>query len=177
MWKTEEVTKEHIQNHILIMHDSSVCLVESNSLQPHGLWPTRHLCPWDFPGENTGVGCRFLLQWILLTQGSNLHPLHLLHWQVDSLPLPGKPWYYRTDHLNKYWRIWGTLRLVLRLDKEGIFGEHRCALWRKETFGWVKWSEGCDCKLGVWWGFLRRNPGDGRAGTKSGLCLSQPGDS
>ena len=22
----------------------------------------RLLCPWDFPGKNTGVGCRFLLQ-------------------------------------------------------------------------------------------------------------------
>ena len=26
-------------------------------LQPHGLQPTRFLCPWDFPGKNTGVGC------------------------------------------------------------------------------------------------------------------------
>ena len=41
---------------------------------------------WDFPGKNTGVGCPFLLQGILLTQGSNLHLLHLLHWQADSLP-------------------------------------------------------------------------------------------
>ena len=42
---------------------------------------------WDFPGKNTGVGCHFLLQGIFLTQGSNPHLLHLLHWQVDSLPL------------------------------------------------------------------------------------------
>ena len=34
----------------------------SNSLPPHGLQPTRLLCPWDFPGKNTGVGCHFLLQ-------------------------------------------------------------------------------------------------------------------
>ena len=27
--------------------------------------------PWDFPGENTGVGCHFHLQGIFLTQGSN----------------------------------------------------------------------------------------------------------
>ena len=27
--------------------------------------------PWDFPGENTGVGYHFLLQGIFLTQGSN----------------------------------------------------------------------------------------------------------
>ena len=48
------------------------CSVVSNSLQPHGLLPTRLLCPWNFPGENTGVGCHFLLQGIFLTQGSNL---------------------------------------------------------------------------------------------------------
>ena len=29
------------------------------------------LCPWDFPGNNIGVGCHFLLQTILPTQGSN----------------------------------------------------------------------------------------------------------
>ena len=41
----------------------------------------------DFPGRNNGVGCHFLLQGIFLTQWSNLHLLHLLQWQVDSLPL------------------------------------------------------------------------------------------
>ena len=24
------------------------------------------LCPWDFPGKNTGVGCHFLLHWTCL---------------------------------------------------------------------------------------------------------------
>ena len=43
------------------------------------------LCPLNFPGKNTGVGCHFLLQGIFLTQGSNPHLLHLLHWQADSL--------------------------------------------------------------------------------------------
>ena len=54
-------------------------------------WPTlldpmdcRRLCPWDFPGKHTEVGCHFFLQGIFLTQGLNPH---LLHWQVDSLPL------------------------------------------------------------------------------------------
>ena len=28
---------------------------------PHGLQPTRFLCPWQSPGKNTGVGCHFLL--------------------------------------------------------------------------------------------------------------------
>ena len=26
---------------------------------PHGLWPTRLHCPWDFPGKNPGVGRHF----------------------------------------------------------------------------------------------------------------------
>ena len=34
----------------------------NNSLQPYGLQTTRLLCPWDFPGKNTGVGCHFPLQ-------------------------------------------------------------------------------------------------------------------
>ena len=38
-------------------------------------------------GKNTGAGCHFLLQGLVLTQGSNPYCLHLLHWQVDSLPL------------------------------------------------------------------------------------------
>ena len=50
--------------------------VVSDSLQPHGLKPTRLLCPWDFPGKNTRVGCHFLLQGIFPTQGWNPGLLH-----------------------------------------------------------------------------------------------------
>ena len=38
----------------------------SDSVQPHGLQPTRLLRPWDSPGKNTGVGCHFLVQQSLL---------------------------------------------------------------------------------------------------------------
>ena len=48
----------------------------SNSLRPHGLQPTRFLCPRDSPGKNTGVGCHFLLQGISPTQESNPGLLH-----------------------------------------------------------------------------------------------------
>ena len=51
-------------------------LVASDSLQLHGLWPTRLLCPWDFPGKNPGVICHFLLQGIFPTQGLNPSLLH-----------------------------------------------------------------------------------------------------
>ena len=60
-----------------------LCSAVSDSATP---WtPFRPLCPWNFPGKNTGVCCPFLLQGIFPTQGSNLHLLHIPHWQADSL--------------------------------------------------------------------------------------------
>ena len=35
-------------------------LLSRVSLQPHGLYPSRLLCPGNFPGKNTGVGCHAL---------------------------------------------------------------------------------------------------------------------
>ena len=52
------------------------CSVVTNSWQPRGLQPTRLLCPWDFPGKSTGMGCHFLLHGIFPTQRSNLGLLH-----------------------------------------------------------------------------------------------------
>ena len=34
----------------------------SGFVRPHRQQPTRLPCPWDSPGNNTGVGCHFLLQ-------------------------------------------------------------------------------------------------------------------
>ena len=73
-----------------------MCSVISNSLWSLGLYPSRFLCPWDFPGKNTGADYHFLLQENFLTQGLNLHLLCLLHWQAESLPLAPlqKPLFY-----------------------------------------------------------------------------------
>ena len=66
------------------------------------------LCPWDFPGKNTGVGCHFLLQGIFLTLGWNLH---LLPWQMDYLPVshlgspPHKHSIPNNQHLPPGWNI------------------------------------------------------------------------
>ena len=49
----------------------------SDSLRPRRLQPASLPCVWDFPGKNTGVGCHFLLQGIVLTQRLNLSLLHL----------------------------------------------------------------------------------------------------
>ena len=56
---------------------------------------SRLLHPWGLSIKNAGVDCHVLLQGIFQTQGWNPSFLHLLHWQVGSLPLapPGKPVY------------------------------------------------------------------------------------
>ena len=77
----EEVTEElegfTMQQMARRVHAKSLqsCLTLCN------LWTvaTSLLCPWDFPGKNTGVGCHALFQGIFLTQGSSLHLQSLLH--------------------------------------------------------------------------------------------------
>ena len=56
----------------------SLASVVSDSLQPHGLYAARLLCPWDSPGKNTGVCCHSLIQGMFPTQGWILHLLCLL---------------------------------------------------------------------------------------------------
>ena len=43
--------------------------VVSDSLRPHGLWPTKFFYPWDFPGKSPVAGYHFLLQGIFPTEG------------------------------------------------------------------------------------------------------------
>ena len=53
--------------------------IVSDSLRPCGLQPTRLLCPQDFPGKSTAMGCHFLLQGIFPTQDLNPCLLCFLH--------------------------------------------------------------------------------------------------
>ena len=71
----------------------------SDSVRPYGLQPARILCPWGLSRQEywSGLLCPppgyLPSPAIFQTQGSNLCLLHLLHWQMGSLPLapPGKP--------------------------------------------------------------------------------------
>ena len=67
--------KKHKAQVINMVVQSLSCI---GLLRPHGRQNARLLCPWDSPGENTGVGCHFLLQGIFPTQESNPG---LLHWR------------------------------------------------------------------------------------------------
>ena len=69
------------------------CLVTKSCwtlLWPHGLQPTKLLCPWGFPGKHSGVACHLLLQGIFLKQGLNLH-LPELAGGFFTIEPPGKP--------------------------------------------------------------------------------------
>ena len=56
--------------------------VVSDSLRPHGLQPTRLLCPWDSPGKNTRVGCHVLLQFLFLGNVETWKPF------IELVPTP-----------------------------------------------------------------------------------------
>ena len=81
--------------------------VVSDSLQSHGLYPIKLLCPWDFPGKNTGVGCHVLLQGIFPTQGSNSGLLHCrqihicieMHLYFSKAVFPS-PFHLSISHIN-----------------------------------------------------------------------------
>ena len=86
----------------LLVH---VCAVKSDSVVPCREKPARLLCPWDSPGENTGVGGHYLLQGIFLTQGWNPPLLCLLNWQAAALPLSrlGCPIHHHGQAQRQWW--------------------------------------------------------------------------
>jgi len=59
------------------------------------------LCPWAFPGENTGVGHHFLFQGILLTQGLNLGLPHS-RWILHHLSHQGSVYIYTHTYVNTH---------------------------------------------------------------------------
>ena len=97
------------------------CSVLSDCLQPCGLEPTRLLCPWNSPGENTGLDCHFLLQGIFLT------------YELNSclLPLPGR--FFANEPPRKPWTVLGGSLSFLSLDcdagprdREGALARFTC---------------------------------------------------
>ena len=77
------------------------------------------------------LGCHFLLWGIFLTQGWNLHLLHLLYWQANSLPLsqPRKPpfptWHSFYIPPVKSWDKITFLFALVSVFKE-LLGTYRC---------------------------------------------------
>ena len=85
----------------------------SHSVMSDSLLPYRLYSPWNFPGQNTGVGSLSLLQGIFPTEGSNPGlPQH--RWFLYQLGYQGSPicsWHRcKWHHLILFygWVIWPT---------------------------------------------------------------------
>ena len=79
-WETGSVTKRGERRVCVCLCVCVSHLVMSDSLWPHGLYPTRLLCPWDSPGKNNGVSCHILLQSLSLPTGNWKVPLPFLQY-------------------------------------------------------------------------------------------------
>ena len=66
----------------------------SRSVMSNSFTTSRPLCPWDCPGQNTGVDCHFLLEGIFLAQGSNPSLLQC-SWILYQLSHQGSPCFGR----------------------------------------------------------------------------------
>ena len=131
----------------------------------------RPLCPWDFPGKNTGVGCHFFLQGIFPTQGSNSNLGNFF-----TTELPGKPRYSIICEINSLNRprqtqakwvdqkwakicrmllIWYLIKIKYKLCEDGYsdmcheVGPGHALLHHTEVTGpfWMRHLE----DFNVWW--------------------------
>ena len=92
-------------------------------------WTVDHrlLCPWIYPGKNTGVGSHFLYQRIFLIQGSNPHCLHcrrILYWLSHQGYLPFK---WGTFQKVDFWWEFSTA-ICLFSHKRGLLYLERVVL-------------------------------------------------
>ena len=109
-WKTEGDQQKLLNwiNHKMVVKGSLVVVVgggetnqlkmlrvwksesESHSVLSDSLWPHGLYSPWNSPGQDTGMGSLFLLQWIFPTQGSNPDLSHC-RWILYQLNCKGSP--------------------------------------------------------------------------------------
>ena len=113
-----------------------------DSLRPHGLQPTRLLCPWDFPGKDTGVGCHFLLQLLYFKVhiqqswcGSVWCPAHIpcqadppVHHLLQMLAA-------KDSHLHPSPKVWGAESQWLMGMALGV-GTVSVVQFRLQSFPW-----------------------------------------
>ena len=86
----------------------------SDSVWPHGLYS-----PWNFPGQNTGVGSLSLLQGIFPNQGLNQDLLHCRR-ILYQLNYQGSPFWYECWLVKEYKDLHGWWLIESFWQKEYI---------------------------------------------------------
>ena len=132
--------------------------VVSDSLWPHRLQPTRLLCPWDFLGKGTGVGCHCLLR----NPRINIHKwLHSKNVLEDTSFLPGLnyskawilvTWPNRPQHLCLHLLIVNILLFRSLAPRLLLNQTNKFHLWSYIPGGWgMYWPPKIgDLKLSSW---------------------------
>ena len=125
---------------IMMLTEKNMCVCAQSLscvqlLWPHGLYIAMLLCPWNLPGKNTGVGCHFLRQGIFMTWRLNLHLLHLLCWQADSLLLChlGSPIY------KFYIYIFFSIHIIIKYTRHWYVSGTWILLWLSFSFPLRVW--------------------------------------
>ena len=142
----------------------------SNSFATPWTLTPRLLCPCDFPGKNIGVGCRFLLQGIFLTQGSNPHHLPgrwiLYHWA--SREALYRVFYLMTKTYVLYWRENGDIHVNTVI-------QNVMKVWNvnHSVKSGSLWPYGLDLQGSCPWNSPGKNAGVGCYSLLQGIYLTQ----
>ena len=121
--------------------------VVSDPLQPCGLKPTRLLCPWDFPGKNTGVAYHFLFQVLLLNfKGSHMLNFIILLWSRLANCL--LYWWFQNSWSVTRRRQWHPTPVLLPGKSHGqrsLVGYSPWGLEESDTTKWLHFHFSLSC--------------------------------
>ena len=107
--------------------------VMSDSLRPHGLQPTRLLCPWDFPGKSTGVGCHHLLSLTPYTK-INSKSIEICSFSI-SRRYPASKSHVMTMVLPTFQKSWYRVKIQLRQACRTKRERNHSPLWWRAVSG------------------------------------------
>ena len=121
--------------------------VMCSALRPHRLQPSRFLCPWNFPGKNTGKGCHFLLQKIFPTQRLNLSVcVSCISWIGRQIPYHRTTWDSLVAQMARI--CWQCRRSKLypwiRKKEKGMASHFSILAWR------IPWTDHGVAKSWTW---------------------------
>ena len=125
-------------------------LIAQSCLTLATLWivASRILCPWNFPGKNTGVSCLSLLQGIFPTQGLNPGLLHYGRFFTNGAIGNAQPYIFSLSHICSCHLAHTSLRSTfLKVSSFELSGSKLCFLlypWLRKNLKEV-W-----CEQNIW---------------------------